>query len=203
MKQDYTHICIVLDASGSMEAIKEDTKGTFRSFLSKQKEEKGQTTFDLYQFSETTERIVRHADLATFGDDLMSQYACTGWTAMNDAICTAIDTLGRELAEMPEEERPEAILFAIITDGEENASREFTTADVKARVAEQTSKYNWHFEFLAANQDAVLNGTERGIPTDNCHSYEATPEGMRKNATVMASMCCMAREEAVKRRKAK
>ena len=98
MKKDYTHILIVLDASGSMMRIQDDIKGSFNDFLEKQRDEPGKTVFDLYQFSDEAKRIVRSADLAKFHDDLMAKYHCTGCTALNDAVCTAIDTIGREFA---------------------------------------------------------------------------------------------------------
>ena len=101
MKKDYTHICIVLDASGSMSDIESDIKGSFNTFLDKQREEPGKTVFDLFQFSDEVERLVKSADLALFKDDLMAKYTCSGCTALNDAVCTAIDTMGREFSEMP------------------------------------------------------------------------------------------------------
>ena len=74
MKKDYTHICIVLDASGSMECIENDIKGSFNTFLNKQREEDGKTVFDLFQFSGEVKRLVKSADLALFKDDLMAKY---------------------------------------------------------------------------------------------------------------------------------
>ena len=168
MKQDYTHILIVLDASGSMSSIQDDIKGSFNEFLKKQREAEGKTVFDLYQFSDASERIVRSADLSKFHDDLMAKYSCSGCTALNDAVCTAIDTIGREFADMPESERPGHVLCVIITDGMENASREFTTRDVKARIRHQQDVYSWDFQFLAADQDAFAAGEALGVSRDNC-----------------------------------
>ena len=181
--KDYTHICIVLDASGSMASIEDDTKGSFNAFLKSQKEAGGKTVFDLYQFSDKVKRIVEHVDLATFTDDLMSKYNCSGCTALNDAVCTAIDTLGKELAAMKEEERPEHVVFVIITDGMENASKEFTSEDVKKRIKEQTDTYKWNFQYLAANQDAFASGASLGISKDFCVNFKADSLGIRE-------MCC-------------
>ena len=72
--KDYTHICIVLDASGSMSSIEDDTKGSFNSFIKAQREAGGKTVFDLYQFSDEVRRLVEHVDLASFKDDLMASY---------------------------------------------------------------------------------------------------------------------------------
>ena len=178
MKHDYTHLIIILDASGSMSRIQDDVKGSFNEFLKKQREELGKTVFDLFQFNDEVKRLVESANLAQFHDDLMSRYKCTGCTALNDAICIAMDTIGQEFANMPEEERPEHVLCVIITDGEENASREYTTEDVKARIEHQKTKYNWQFEFLAANQDAFETGESFGLDEDDCMDFECDSEGV-------------------------
>jgi len=185
MKKDYTHILIVLDASGSMSSIQDDIKGSFNEFLKKQREEPGRTVFDLYQFSDTAKRIVKSADLAGFHDDLMARYNCSGCTALNDAVCTAIDTVGHEFADMPEAERPEHVLCVIITDGEENSSREFTSGDVKDRIKRQQETYNWDFQFLAANQDAFEAGESIGIRHDDCMDFIASKSGVKEMCNML------------------
>lgn len=189
MKKDYTHILIVLDASGSMMSIQDDIKGSFNEFLKKQRGEPGKTVFDLYQFSDTAKRIVKSADLSHFHDDLMAKYICTGCTALNDAVCTAIDTVGREFSNMPEPERPEHVLCVIITDGQENASREFTMKDVKARIKHQQDVYSWNFQFLAADQDAFAAGEELGIDRDDCMNFSHDLAGVNMLYSRMTS--CM------------
>lgn len=183
--KDYTHICIVLDASGSMSDIEDDTKGSFNSFIKAQKAAEGKTVLDIYQFSGEVRRIVEHVDLASFSDDLMARYTCSGCTALNDAVCTAIDTLGQEFAAMKEEDRPENVLMVIITDGFENASRKFSSSDVKERIKHQREKYNWEFQYLAANQDAFATGSAMGIAADNCAAFAATPAGMRRTCGIL------------------
>ena len=178
MKKDYTHICIVLDASGSMSRIENDIKGSFNNFLDEQRKEKGKTVFDLFQFSNEVERLVKSADLALFKDDLMAKYTCSGMTALNDAVCTAIDTMGKEFVAMSESERPENVLCVIITDGQENASKEFSTADVKKRIEHQQDVYKWEFLFLAANQDALESGSALGIQENFCKGFVADSRGI-------------------------
>lgn len=180
MKHDYTHIIIVLDASGSMSSIQDDIKGSFNEFLKKQREEPGKTVFDLFQFNDVVKRPVKSVDLALFHDDLMSKYDCTGCTALNDAVCTAIDTVGHEFAEMPESERPEHVLCVIITDGLENASRKFSSEDVKDRIEHQKTEYKWQFEFLAADQDAFVAGEALGIDRDSCMNFTHDIAGVNR-----------------------
>ena len=200
MKKDYTHICIVLDASGSMSCIEDDIKGSFNTFLNKQREEQGKTVFDLFQFSDEVERLVKSADLALFKDDLMAKYTCTGCTALNDAVCIAIDTMGKEFAAMSEEERPENVLCVIITDGQENASKEFSTADVKKRIEHQQDVYKWEFLFLAANQDAFESGEVLGVKESNRVNFVQSKHGV---ADMSITMCCCASEIRTRNRKKK
>ena len=155
MNEEYVHLGIVLDASGSMGAIEDDIKGSFKTFMAEQQREEGKTVFDVFQFSNQTRRIVDRADMAEYKDDLMDSYHCSGCTALYDALCTAIDTLGKEFAAMPEAERPGKVIFTIVTDGYENASREFSLQDVKERIDRQTNEYAWEFVYLAANQDEL------------------------------------------------
>lgn len=186
MKKDYTHICIVLDASGSMECIAKDIRGSFNSFLNQQRALEGKTVFDLFQFSDEVERIVRSTDLSLFQDDLMAQYTCNGCTALNDAVCIAIDTIGKEFAAMPEEERPENVLCVIITDGEENASTRYSAADTRKRIEHQQEVYSWNFLFLAANQDAFTAGEALGVRENARVPFVQTPDGVCRMARAMA-----------------
>lgn len=178
MKHDYTHLIIVLDASGSMSSIQDDIKGSFNEFLKKQREEPGKTVFDLFQFKDEVRRPVKSADLAKFHDDLMAKYNCSGCTALNDAVCIAIDTVGHTFADMEEAERPEHVLCVIITDGMENASREYTSKDVKDRIEHQKTAYKWDFQFLAANQDAFATGESIGLDKSSCMNFVADAAGV-------------------------
>ena len=187
MKKDYTHLILVLDASGSMSSIQDDIKGSFNEFLKKQREVPGTTVFDLFQFNDIVKRPVNSVDLARFHDDLMAKYDCSGCTALNDAVCTAIDTVGHEFAEMPEDERPEHVLCVIITDGLENASRKFSAEDVKDRIEHQKTAYKWQFEFLAADQDAFAVGEALGIDRDSCMNFSHDIAGVNMLCKRMTS----------------
>ena len=189
MKKDYTHICIVLDASGSMACIENDIKGSFNSFLNKQKEAEGKTVFDLFQFSNEVTHLVKAADLSLYKDDLMAKYICSGCTALNDAVCICIDTVGNNFATMPEEERPENVLCVIITDGLENASQRFNSNDVKERIKHQQDVYNWDFLFLAANQDAFATGASLGVKKNSCSNFTMDEVGIYN---MQRLMCCQA-----------
>ena len=184
--KDYTHICVVLDASGSMASIEDDTRGSFNSFMKAQREAGGRTVFDLFQFSDKVKRIVERADLSDFREDLMAKYRCSGCTALNDAVCTAIDTLGREFSDMREDERPENVIFAIITDGMENASRAYGYAEVQRMVQHEQEKHGWEFLFLGANMDAIAAARSFGIREDRAVRYKSDSVGTALNYRVVS-----------------
>lgn len=178
MKKDYTHICIVLDASGSMGSVESETKASFNNFMEEQKKLTGKVTVDVYQFSTTVKKIVDFKDISDVSD-LMAEYRCSGWTALNDAIGMSIDEVGTKLASMDEDERPEKVLFMILTDGEENYSKEFTdTNEIKSKIDHQTNKYKWDFLYLGANQDAFTNGTSYGFSSNRCLNFSNNASGM-------------------------
>ena len=169
-------------------ALKTTSKAVSTPFWINNGKNREKTVFDLFQFSDEVERLVKSADLALFKDDLMAKYTCFGCTALNDAVCIAIDTMGKEFAAMTEEERPENVLCVIITDGQENASREFSTADVKKRIEHQQDVYKWEFLFLAANQDAFESGSALGIREDFCKGFKQDSRGV-VNMSILMNCC--------------
>ena len=86
-----------------------------------------------------------------------------GSTALLDAVGRAINETGERLTKMPEADRPGLVIFVIVTDGEENASHEFSKARVKKMIQRQQTKYNWQFTFLGAEQDAFTEAGGMGI----------------------------------------
>lgn len=193
MKQNYTHICIVLDASGSMAHLANETKSSFNGFIENQKGVQGFATTDVYQFNSKVKKIV---DFKSLNDvtNLMSDYVCNGNTALNDAICTAIDEVGVKLSSMKEEERPEKVLFVVLTDGEENASSKFTAEDVKNKISHQTDVYHWDFLYLGANQDAFTSGTNYGFAQNRCSLFHSSAGGLDAVGTTLKSYVSMYRQ---------
>lgn len=196
MKDNYTHICIVLDASGSMESVESDTKGSFNTFIKEQQNAPGEATLDVYQFADTSAKIIDFVDLSQLQKNLMDHYRCDGCTALNDAVCQAIDETGQKLASIREDERPAKVLFVILTDGEENASKRFTHIDVKQRIQHQTEVYKWGFIFLGANQDAFATGKEMGISANMCLNIDSeSSEGVARTGRILGRVACCYREK--------
>lgn len=189
MKQGFTDITVVLDRSGSMSAIKKDVIGGYNSFLKAQKDVEGEAiitliTFDTASPQEVVQNRVAIKDAAMLGDE---NFMPRGGTPLYDAIGMAITNTGVKLAAMEEKDRPEKVVFVIITDGEENSSREFDKQAVKAMIETQTNVYKWEFVFLAANQDAMQTGTSMGFSKGNSMTYAATGLGMNNAFSAVAS----------------
>lgn len=177
-EKSYVHVALVLDASGSMAPIRDTTVETLKTFFAGYASKDDKTILDVWQFNGEVRHIVDGADLAQGAPEALESYSTDGCTALYDAVCKGIDELGQKLAAIPEEERPDGVVFAILTDGFENASKDFTAQDVKARIEHQSTKYSWQFQFLAANQDAVTTGTGLGIDAGSCSQFQSSHEGV-------------------------
>lgn len=107
-------------------------------------------------------------------------------TALFDAIGRTINSVGNRLTALTEEERPDKVLFVIMTDGFENASHEFSASKISEMINQQRNVYKWEFMFIGANQDAVLSAREIGIPAAAL-TYAANAEGTQIAYNMMAS----------------
>lgn len=185
MKQDLTEIIFVLDRSGSMQAVRQDTIGGFNSFLEKQHDEPGEAKVSLYQFDDVFEIVYEGKDISEAPELTMETFVPRNYTALHDAICYTINKVGARLSALPEEERPGKVLIVVVTDGMNNASKEFTAREVNAMITHQTENYKWQFQFIGANQDAIAGAASIGIPIQNSMTYAANSKG---TGSVFASL---------------
>ena len=160
MRSDFTDVTMVVDRSGSMEQIRSDAEGGINAFVVEQAKLPGECRITLVQF-DTEYEFVHRGILAS--EWTRYQLVPRGSTALLDAVGRAIIETGTRISAMPESERPGLVVFVITTDGMENASREFNVAKVKQMIAHQQTKYNWKFNFLAANQEAFGQARDLGI----------------------------------------
>lgn len=168
---DYRHIVIVVDRSGSMQKIKEDTEGGLAQFLADQAELPGRTTVSLYEFDDEYTVVYEMAEIAD-----VPRYTLVprGSTALYDAVGRTIAATGAQLSTVAEGQRPGAVLMVIDTDGYENASREYSADRVKDMITHQREVYAWEFVFLGADQDAFAAAGKMGIGSAQTLSYAST-----------------------------
>jgi len=195
MNKDYCHISMVLDRSGSMSSVAKDTIGGFNNFINEQRKELGACTVTLLQF-DTVFDIVHDAVPVGFVPPLtMETYQPRGYTALYDAIGQAINSTGKFLKDKSDSERPNLVVFVILTDGCENSSREFTQEKVFEMIKHQQDVYKWKFVFIGANQDAMAAGGAIGIRAGSSINYAANPVGSKAIYAAASGNIRMARSK--------
>lgn len=168
-RSDLTHLYFLLDRSGSMQSIKADTEGGFAAFISEQRTAvEGECRVTLAQFDQHYEVVYADKPLADVPPLLL---APRGSTALLDAMGRLITDAGAALAALPEDQRPGTVVVAVMTDGMENASKEWTHAAIKALVEQQTNAYRWQFMYMGADQDAIEVGASIGVGRDHAVTY--------------------------------
>lgn len=181
--KNLTHIDFILDRSGSMQSCKTDTEGGFNTYIVDQKTTPGKCKVALHQFDDQYETVYSDVPIKKVEPLVLVP---RGMTALLDAIGKTIVAKGQQLASLPEAKRPGTVIIAILTDGGENSSREYTYDSVKKLIKTQQDQYNWIFVFLGANQDAVLTGSRMGIARGQTITYD-TNATMDTFSTLSAS----------------
>jgi hypothetical protein len=194
MKQGLTHIIFVVDRSGSMASIATDMIGGYNSFIKRQKEIPAECYVSFYQFDDIYDVVFERVKLQDVTDLDDKKYVPRNMTALYDAIGRTANNYGKYLSDLSEEERPDRVMVVVITDGNNNASREFTAEQVRDIVKHQTEVYNWSFIFLGSNIDAWDTGTSLGITASSTlqfanvkGSVDKAFDSLSKSATMYRS----------------
>jgi len=171
-------ICI-LDRSGSMAGTEDDSIGGYNAFIKKQREDKDETKLTLVLFDDNYDVIYENVDINNVENLNNETYVPRGMTALNDAIGRTLVTARERHLKMSEDERPTNVVVAILTDGRENSSKEYTTQKIKDLVKKYEKEYDWKFIYLAANQDAFVVGQSYGFDRGNTLNFADSGGGRR------------------------
>ena len=177
MKKNLTEIVFILDRSGSMAGLEDDTIGGFNAMIEKQKREPGEAYVSTILFDNDTEVIHDRVDIQKIQPMTRKDYYVRGCTALLDAAGKSIHHIGNVHKYAREEDRPEKTIFVITTDGMENASRHYSYNRLKAMIERQKERYGWEFLFLGANIDAAKEAARFGIGADRAADYLADSTG--------------------------
>ena len=193
MKKNLTEIVFILDRSGSMAGLEDDTIGGFNAMIRKQKDEEGEAYVSTVLFDNYSEVIHDRVDIKMVQSMTRKDYYVRGCTALLDAVGKAIHHIGNVHKYAREEDRPEKTIFVITTDGMENASREYTYDRVRRMIEHEKEKYGWEFLFLGANIDAAKEAARFGITEDRAANYHADRQGTAVIYEAMSEAVCNVR----------
>lgn len=189
-----TELVFILDKSGSMHGLEQDTIGGFNSMLQKQKELDGECRITTVLFDNRYELLHDRIDIRAVSPITEKEYQVGGTTALLDAIGRTVQKLVSVQKNTAKEYRADRVLFVIITDGQENASREYSSDRVKEMIQLEKEKYGWEFVFLGTNIDAVETAGQLGISRDRAVDYVPDGAGTALNFQMMSETVAAFRE---------
>ena len=189
MQTNLTEIISLLDRSGSMGGLEEDTIRGYNDFVEKQSRMDGEAIITTVLFDDKYEVLWNGIDIKE-AKITEKEYFVRGYTALLDAVGKTIIEVGARLSKTKEGDRPDKVIFVIITDGKENASREFTYEKVNELIKHQKNKYNWEFVFLGANIDVEKEAENLGIPLKNTYRYVTTKAGLNDMYGILCEAVC-------------
>ena len=166
MKENFIHVAFVIDESGSMGSSKSDVIGGFKKVIDEQKAIKdGKCAVSIIKFATDVQEVFIGKDVNEVEYLNDETYDPQGLTAMNDGIGYAIDKVGDWLRNMKEEDRPEKNLIVIMTDGEENNSKDYSLSKVREMIKHQETKYSWTFLYLGTDISDAKAAKDYGFAT--------------------------------------
>ena len=177
MNQNRTELVFILDMSGSMGHLTDDTVGGFNSVLKEQANKDGEVFVTTYLFNNNSRMLHDRLPIGEVPAMTNADYRAAGCTALIDALGDAI----RHIVSIHRYARPEDIpghtIFVVTTDGMENASHKYSSDQVKKMITHEQEKYGWEYIFLAANIDAVETAERYGIRSERAVNYHDDPMG--------------------------
>ena len=188
MKKGLTELVFIIDRSGSMSGLEEDTIGGFNAMLQEQQDVEGDAVVTTVLFDNQYELLHDRINIQTVAPLTRKDYTVGGSTALLDAIGRTIHKIRKAQRATREDFRAEKVLFIIITDGQENASRHYTADMIRERIEHQRQKYGWEFIFFGANMDAIAEAGKIGIAADRARNYSADSYGTQSVYTAMSAI---------------
>jgi hypothetical protein len=172
----------ILDKSGSMETIKDSTISGFNEYIQTLKKDKNNYNFTLTLFDTNIETPFKNKAIKDIKELTRETYNPNGNTSLYDAVCSTIKSV--------KESKNQKIVTIIMTDGQENSSREYNQTHMKELIKEKESKGNWSFVYLGANQDSYLMAQSFGIPQGNAVNFTASSAGMTRAMNTISTATC-------------
>ena len=187
MKENMTELVFILDRSGSMGGLEDDTIGGFNGMLKKQKEENEEVNVTTVLFDDKVDIIHDRFPIGIVEPLTEKDYFVRGCTALLDAVGIAVHKVENVQEHLPEDHKAGKVIFVITTDGQENSSKEYSYSQIK-KMIEAKKEMGWEFLFLGANIDAVGEAAKMGISRNRAVTYENDSEGVALNFQAVGSV---------------
>lgn len=173
MKKGLNEIIAIIDRSGSMGAVVDDAIGGLNEFIKSQQDLLGKARMTIILFDHEYKVDVDGIDIKNVKFYDNKTYVPRGTTALLDAVGRAIITVGERLDNMPDDEKPEKVIMAVLTDGQENASVEYTKPKILDMINHQRDKYSWEFIYLSADPNAFNDAGALGFNIKDIYKYDS------------------------------
>ena len=177
--ENYVKIINIIDKSGSMSSMLESAINGFNEFIIDQKNQEGNALVSTYMFDSKYEKLYENVDVRFCLQMDKTNFIPGGMTALYDAIGYTIDNEIDTLGNLKKEDRPIKTLCVILTDGEENSSKKYSSTKIKEMISEMKKDFDWEFIFLAANEEAAFTAETIGISKSNSYSWTNSAEGVK------------------------
>lgn len=180
-------VVFILDKSGSMGGSEENTITSFNEYLEREKKNKYKTRITTIIFSDEWNYLHKGEDVLNVNPISNEEYYVGGCTALYDALGEGINYIEKK-------KDKDKVLFIVITDGYENASRKYNKSKIKRMIKEHS---NWEFIYIGADIDSFAAGSDIGIKKDNIASFKKDRKGtsILFNSVGRAEACMMCDEE--------
>jgi len=179
MSNHKVDVTVLVDRSGSMFGIRRDTIEGLNTFITEQQKDPDGQKMTYIQFDNEYEVV--HDDIPVSDMPLITEatFVPRGMTALLDAIGQTINRIDSKLAVLNDDEKPERVMVVIVTDGHENASKNFSRDAILEMVKGHEDSGSWEFIYLGANQDAIRVGGGIGVRSTHAHTYTAGTVGVK------------------------
>lgn len=193
MNNEVTELIFILDRSGSMGSMQEEAIGGFNSFLKEQQGLPDKANLTLVLFDNNYELVYNGMNINDVVPLTSDTYKLGGTTALLDAIGRTVNDVNKRLTSTVkcgscghESQKPKGkVLVAVLTDGLENASSDFSKKQINELIDKQSKEFDWQFMFLAANQDAISEGTGLGMIANSSVNYSFDSRGMTRGFSTL------------------
>lgn len=180
-----TELIFILDKSGSMRGLEEDTIKGFNSLIKRQKKKDGESLITLAFFNEEIEIIKNRISIGEIKNLSTKDFLPSGCTSLLDTLGYVINHFVNVYKNLDVENKPENILFIITTDGLENSSTKFSYSQIKRLINKTKKENNFHYLFLGANIDSELEAKKLGIGSQYSATYINNSDGVKLNYKIL------------------